>query len=189
MYSVYEIFEVLPNGSTLKISRVSGLEFANLVLQELAKRTRNECFVADVRTRQVVVQLNVSQEKWRTTKRIFQIAYDEKLGLRRAELLRSLGYGVISVIGNDPARVLLTSIQHYDFFMVGHAAPEDTRTEMIDWIRVKYPRVKILALNAPHQQLLNADYNVTINGPENWLPIVTHIPYAAVIPLELRHFP
>jgi len=44
---------------------------------------------------------------------------------------------------------------------------------MIDWIRVKYPRVKILALNAPHQQLLNADYNVTLNGPENWLPIVT----------------
>jgi len=173
MYSVYEIFEVLPNGSTLKISRVSGLEFANLALRELAKRTRNECFVADARTRRVVAQLNVSQEKRRATKRIFQIAYDEQLGLRRAELLRSRGYGVISVIGNDPARVLLTSIQHYDLFIVGHAAPEETRTEMIDWIRAKYPKVKILALNPPHQQLLNADYNVTLNGPENWLPIVT----------------
>ncbi|PYU52208.1 MAG: hypothetical protein DMG48_07325 [Acidobacteria bacterium] len=173
MYSVYEIFEVLPNGSTLKISRVSGLEFANLALRELAKRTSNECFVADARTRRVVAQLNVSKEKWRAAKRIFQIAYDEQLGLRRAELLRSLGYGVISVIGNDPARVLLTSIQHYDLFIVGHAAPEETRTEMIDWIRVKYPKVNILALNPPHQQLLNADYNVTLNGPENWLPIVT----------------
>ena len=173
MYSVYEIFEVLPNGSTLKISRVSGLEFANLALRELAKRTRNECFVTDARTRRVVAQLNVSQEKRRATKRIFQIAYDEQLGLRRAELLRSRGYGVISVIGNDPARVLLTSIQHYDLFIVGHAAPEETRTEMIDWIRVKYPKVNILALNPPHQQLLNADYNVTLNGPENWLPIVT----------------
>ena len=173
MYSVYEIFEVLPNGSTLKISRVSGLEFANLALRELAKRTRNECFVTDARTRRVVAQLNVSQEKRRATKRIFQIAYDEQLGLRRAELLRSRGYGVISVIGNDPARVLLTSIQHYDLFIVGHAAPEETRTEMIDWIRAKYPKVKILALNPPHQQLLNADYNATLNGPENWLPIVT----------------
>jgi hypothetical protein len=142
-------------------------------LQELAKRTRNECFVADARTRQVVAQLNVSQGMWRAIKRIFQISYDEQLGLGRAELLRSLGYGVISVIGNDPAVVLLTSIQHYDLFILGHAAPEETRTEMIDWIKVKYPRVKILALNAPHQQLLNADYNVTINGPENWLPIVT----------------
>ena len=63
--------------------------------------------------------------------------------------------------------------QHYDFFVVGHAAPEETITEMIAWIRVKYTRVKILALNPPHQQLLNADYNVTLNGPENWLPIVT----------------
>ncbi|HYT19306.1 MAG TPA: hypothetical protein VEW05_03645 [Candidatus Polarisedimenticolia bacterium] len=109
------------------------------------------------------------------TKRIFQIAYDEQLGLRRAELLRSLGYGVISVIGNDPTKVLLTSIQHYDLFILGHAAPEETRTEMIDWIRVKYPKVKIVALNAPHQQLLNADYNVILNGPENWLPFVRSI--------------
>src|SRR5260370_42154324 len=177
MYSVYELFEVLPDGARLRISGESSLEFGKLALQELAKRTKNECFVADARTRQVMAQLNVSQGKWRATKRIFQIAYDEQLGLRRAEVLRSLGYGVISVIGNDPARVLLTSIQHYDLFILGHAAPEGTRTEMIDWIKVKYPRVKILAFNATHQQLLNADYNVTLNGPENWLPIVTQLTY------------
>ncbi len=175
MYSVYEIFEVLPDGSTLRISRESSLEFAKLALQELAKRTKNECFVADARTKQVMAQLNVSQGKWRAIKRIFQISYDEQLGLRRAELLRSLGHGVISVIGNDPARVLLTSIQHYDLFILGHAASEETRTEMIDLIKVKYPRVKILAFNAPNQQLLNADYNVTLNGPENWLPIMRSI--------------
>ncbi len=175
MYSVYEIFEVLPDGSALRISRVSSLEFAKLALQELAKRTKNECFVPDAKTRQVMAQLNVSQGKWRAIKRIFQISYDEQLGLRRAELLRSFGYGVISVIGNDPARVFLTSIQHYDLFIVGHAAPEETRTKMLDWIKVKYPSVKILALNAPHQQLLNADYNVTLNGPENWLPIVRNL--------------
>src|SRR5258708_19744455 len=170
MYSVYEIFEVLPDGSTLRISRESSLEFAKLALQELAKRTKNECFVADARTRQVMAQLNVSQGKWRATKRIFQIAYDEQLGLRRAELLRSLGYGVISVIGNDPTKVLLTSIQHYDLFILGHAAPEETRTEMIDWIRVKYPKVKIFPFNAPHQQLPTAHYHVLLHRPENTLP-------------------
>jgi hypothetical protein len=174
MYSVYEIFEVLPDGSTLRISRASSLEFAKLALQELAKRTRNECFVADAKTRQVVAQLNVSQGKWRATKRIFQIAYDEQLGLRRAELLRSFGYGVISVIGNDPARVLLTSIQHYDLFIVGHAAPEQTRTEMVDWLKARYPHVKILALNpADHRHLAGADYNAILNGPGEWLSIVT----------------
>src|SRR6267154_1299231 len=170
MYSVYEIFEVLPDGSTLKTSRESSLEFAKLALQELAKRTKNECFVADARTKQVMAQLNVSQGKGRASKRIFQIAYDKQLGLRRAELLRSLGYGVISVVGNDPARILLTSIQHYDLFIVGHAAPEETRTEMIDWIKVKYPRVKILALNSPdHRQIAGVDYNVILNGPSEWL--------------------
>jgi len=174
MYSVYEIFEVFPDGSTLRISRVSGLEFANLALQELAKRKRNECFVADARTRRVVAQLNVSQGKWRATKRIFQIAYDEQLGLRRAELLRSLGYGVISVTGNDPARVLLTSIQHYDLFILGHAAPEQTRKEMVEWLKERYPHVKILALNqADHPQLAGADYNAILNGPGEWLSIVT----------------
>jgi len=39
-------------------------------------------------------------------------------------------------------------------------------------LREKYPRVKILALNLPGQQLSNADFNA-LNGPENWLPIVT----------------
>src|SRR5437879_12636122 len=172
MYSVYEIFEVLPDGSTLRISRVSGLEFAKLALQQLAEHTRNECFVADARTRQVVAQLNVSQEKRRATKRIFQIAYDEKLGLRRAELLRSLGYHVISVIGNDPARVLLTSIQHYDLFIVGHAPPENTRNEIVDWLKARYPHVKILALNPANRlQLASADYNAILNGPGEWLSI------------------
>src|SRR5205823_11600255 len=117
---------------------------------------------------QVVVQLNVSQEKWRTTKRIFQIAYDEQLGLRRAELLRSLGYGVISVIGNDPAIILLTSIQHYDLFIVGHAAPEETRTEMVDWIKVKYPEVEILALNPPHQR--SEERRVGKECRSRWVP-------------------
>ena len=173
MYRVYELFEVMPTGSPQRVSVVSGLEFAKAALQRLAKDTTNECYVADRETHQVMMQINVARAKLRATRRIFQIAYDEDLGLRRAELLRSRGYGVISVVGNQAAKLLLSSIQHYDLFIVGHAAPEETRTEMIDWIRVKYPKVNILALNPPHQQLLNADYNVTLNGPENWLPIVT----------------
>ncbi len=58
--------------------------------------------------------MNVAGAKLRTTRRIFQIAYDEDLGLQRAELLRSGGYGVISVMGNQAAKLLLSSIQHYD---------------------------------------------------------------------------
>ena len=172
MIREYEIFEVLPNGSALRVTAVSGLEFAQLTLQELAKHTSSECFAADAKTRQVVAQVNVPQAKWRATKRVFQTTYDEPVGLRRAELLRSRGYGVISVIGNHAAKVLLISIQHYDLFIVGNGAPQQTRSEMVVWLRAKYPDVKILALNTPHQQLPGADYNVIQNGPESWLPIV-----------------
>src|SRR5438876_5984972 len=42
-------------------------------------------------------------------------------------------------------------------------------------LREKYPRVKILALNLPGQQLSNADFNA-LNGPENWLSMVTERP-------------
>ena len=53
----------------------------------------------------------------------------------------------------------------------GHG-PAQTRKEMIDWLKMNYPRVKILALNPLTQQLPNADYNILQNGPEAWLPLV-----------------
>ena len=175
MHRVYEIFEVTPNGSPQRVTVVTGLEFAKVAIESLAKQTNNECSVVDAKTRQVVIQMNVARAKLRATTRIFQIAYNEDLGLRRAELLRSRGYGVISVVGNQEAKLLLSSIQHYGLFIVGHAAPEETRREIVDWLRAEYPRIKILALNRPNQQILRADYNVRQNGPENWLPIVTQL--------------
>jgi hypothetical protein len=172
MHRVYEIYEVLPGGSPEKVNVVTGLEFAKLALQGLAKRTNNECFAADARTRQIVMQLNVRPPKWQTTKYIFQIAYDEEKGLRRAQLLRARGYGVFSVIGNEAAKVALSTIQDLELFIVGYAAPEETRREMVDWLKTEYPTVKILAINPPDQQVLGADYNVRENDPERWLRVV-----------------
>ena len=171
VYRAYDILEVMPDGSTIKRAGVSGLEFAKLSLEELSRHTTNECIAADRHTHQIVAQMNVPPAR-RSIKRIFQIAYDEQTGIRRADLLINLGYGVISVLSNEAAKVLLSSIQHYDLFIVGPAAPEETRREIVDWLKEKYPTVKILALNPPHQQVTNADYNATENGPENWLPLV-----------------
>jgi hypothetical protein len=172
MQRQYDIYEVLPSGPALKVATVTGLEFAQRRLQALAKHTTSECFAMDAKTRQIVAQMNVPRTKWRATKHIFQIAYDEELGLQRAELLRSIGYGVVSVLGDERAKILLSSVQHYDLFIVGHNAPEQVRREVVDWLKSKYPKVKILALNPPQEELPNADYNVTLNGPEKWLPIV-----------------
>lgn len=169
MHEAYEIFEVLPNGSRQRVAVISGLQSANARLQELANNTRNECFAADARTRQIVAQRNVP----RAVKQIFQISYDEQLGLRSAELLNSHGYSVVSIIGNDAAQVVLSPIQNYGLFIIGHAAAEETRQEMVLWLKAKYPTVKILALNPPNQEVLHADYNVWQDGPENWLPIVS----------------
>jgi hypothetical protein len=171
VYRAYDIFEVMPDGSTIKRATVSGLEFAKLSLEELSGRTTNEWIAADRYTHQIVAQMNVPLAK-RSIKRVFQIAYDDEAGVRRADLLKNLGYGVISVLGNKAAKFLLSSIQHYDLFIVGPGAPEETRRGIVDWLKEKYPTVKILALNPPRQQVTNADYNVTANGPENWLPLL-----------------
>lgn len=171
MYRSYEILEVMPDGSTVKRSVVNGLEIAKVTLENLSQRTSNECIAADAGTHQVVAQVNLPPVK-RTMKRIFQIAYDEEAGLGTAELLRGHGYGVISVLSNEAARVLLSSIQKYDLFIVGHAAPEESRREMVDWLKERYPEVKTLALNPPHQPLHNADYNALYDDPESWLQFV-----------------
>lgn len=171
MYRWYEILEVMPDGSTVKRSVVNGLEIAKVTLENLSQRTSNECIAADARTHQVVAQMNLPSVK-RTMRRIFQIAYDEEAGLGTAELLRGRGYGVISVLSNEAAKVLLSSVQKYDLFIIGRAAPEETRREMVDWLKERYPEVKTLALNPPHHPLPNADYNAPYDDPESWLPFV-----------------
>lgn len=171
MYRSYEILEVMPDGSTVKRSVVNGLEIAKVTLENLSQRTSNECIAADSRTHQVVAHMNLPPVK-RIMRRIFQIAYDEEAGLRSAELLRTRGYAVISVLSNDAAKVLLSSVQKYDLFIVGHAAPEESRREMVDWLKERYPEVKTLALNRPHQPLPNADCNALYDDPESWLQFV-----------------
>lgn len=128
-------------------------------------------------SRDVVFAVNVGKiGSTRADKRIFQIAYDDRLRLMRAELLRNLSYPVTSVVGNEAAKVLLTTLRTDNvdiaLFIVGHAAPAQRRKEMVDWLKANYPESTILVLNPPNEQVLGADYNVLQNGPEAWLPLV-----------------
>ncbi len=171
----YHLFERSQDSSLIWHGSVHGLENARRKLQELAKRTTNECFAIYTPTRQIVALLNIAQAGQLRGKRVvFQIAYDEHRLATRTELLRQNGYQVVSVVGNEAAKTVLGSPQHSDLSIVGHAAPEQTRREMVDWLKVRYPRVKILALNsADDRQLADADYNAILNGPDEWLSIVT----------------
>jgi hypothetical protein len=97
--------------------------------------------------------------------RIFQIAYDQMLLLTRAELLRSRGYEVSSVLGNEAAMRALNYRQTYRrLFIVGHDAPTETG---VRWLKANFPETKILALNPPyHANLSGADFNFELNSPE-----------------------
>jgi CheY-like chemotaxis protein len=171
----YDLFERSQDSSLIWHGSVHGLESARRKLQELAKRTTNECFAMYMPTRQIVALLNIAQAgQLRGRRVVFQIAYDEHRLAARAEMLRQNGYEVVSVVGNEAAKVVLSSTQHSDLFIVGHAAPERTRKEMVDWLKARYPHIKILALNsADHRQLTGADYNAILTGPDEWLSIVT----------------
>ena len=113
-------------------------------------------------------------------KRVFQIAYDEEAGLQSAAPLRSRGHAVISVLSNEAAKVLRSSIQKYDLFIIGHAGPEKCRSEMVDWLKAHYTDVKVLALNSLQLPLANADHNSSASDPQSWLLFVSEqFPMAA----------
>ena len=108
--------------------------------------------------------------KSKTKRILFQIGYDEKGLNARAELFRRFGHEVISVTHNEAAKVALSSFPDVDLFIVGHTAPEQTRKEMVDWLKANYPKVKILALNpSANRKLSGADYNVILNDRDEWL--------------------
>lgn len=171
----YDLFERLQDNSLVWRGSVHGLENARRKLQELAKRTTNECFAMYTPNRQIVALMNIAHAGQLPAKRVvFQIAYDEHRLVTRTELLRHNGYEVISVVGNEAAKIVLSAPQDCDLFIVGHSAPEQARKEMVDWLKTRYPHVKILALNpGDDQQLAGADYNAKLNGPNEWLSIVT----------------
>ena len=169
----YDVFEVLPDGSRVPRASLSGLEAAWEELSRLAKRTSNELLATRTHTHQVVAQVNVPPAQERARKLIFQVAYAEALSMERSEALIRRGYRVTTVIGNERAKGVLTdSTQHYDLFVIAHAAPKSTREEMVAWLRANYPKGKILALNPAHERLRAVSYNAPLHSPEAWMGII-----------------
>jgi hypothetical protein len=155
----YDLFERSNDHSLVWHGCVHALENARRKLQQLARNT----------TRQIVAFANIPRAK----RVVFQVAYDERLLTERADLLKLRGYEVVSAIGNECAKAVLNLPQRVDLFIVGHNAPEQSRREIVAWLKAKYPKVQVVALNPPEcQQLLGADYNALFDGPEAWLPVV-----------------
>jgi hypothetical protein len=105
-------------------------------------------------------------------KHIFQIAYREEHFLTRAKLLRCQGYAVTSTIGNEAAKTVLPMLPRVDLFVVGHAAPQQIRLDMVAWLWERYPHTSILALNPSPERLGTLGLNAVHYPSLAWLPLV-----------------
>jgi hypothetical protein len=58
MDSDYDIFERFPDTSLRFLTRVQGIHHVPKILEERGKKTRNECFAMNIRTREVIARVN-----------------------------------------------------------------------------------------------------------------------------------
>ncbi len=165
MIPPFDIFKV--EGSELRWMEVAAdLESAKARVKILATSAPGEYIIANQKTGEKI------SIKPKIKRILFQIGYDEKGLNARAELLRRFGHEVISVTHNEAAKVALSSYHDVDLFIVGHTAPEQTRKEMVAWLKANYPKVKIVALNPSKDELIGADYNVMLNDHDEWLSLL-----------------
>lgn len=159
----FNIFKVQSDGRLLWMESVGDMERAKLRVKKLATSAPGEYVITTETGERISIKSAL--------KRImFQIGYDERELNVRAELFRRFGHEVISVADNDGAKRALASIQDVDIFIVGHAAPEHTRREMVDWLKRNFPKIKIVALIPPgNRQLESVDCSVVLNDWNEWL--------------------
>lgn len=107
-------------------------------------------------------------------KRLFLIGYDYELLVNRATLLRAQGHVLSTALRNEAARAALGATPcRYDLFVLGPEAPQNVRSEMVEWLRRRYPHTCVLALNADeHSRLEGLKYNANHCLPDVWLPMV-----------------
>lgn len=167
MSQQFHISKVEGDGSLRLIEQADDLERARDRVKKLSAFSPGEYVIHNQQTgEKISVKSHVKQI-------VFQIGYDEKDLNARAELFRRCGHHVISVADNEAAKAALTSAQNVDVFVVGPNAPEETRKEMVDWLKTNFPKVKIVALiPSTSRQVPQADYNIVLNDWDEWLSLL-----------------
>lgn len=161
----FEIFKVEPDGRLRWLAAAPSMQTAETRVKRLPPG--NYVIIADQHTpKRISIRSPAKQI-------VFQICYDDSEGsTARETLFRSFGHEVISVADNDVAKGTLASIPKVDVFILAHTAPEHTRREMVDWLKVNFPQAKIVALiPSAIPQLLCADYNVPQSNWDAWVSL------------------
>ncbi len=166
MLSPFHIFKVRKDGSRCWMEGAVDVERAKARVKALAASSPCEYVITDLTGQKISV---TSQPK----RIIFQIGYHERELSARAELFRRCGHEVISVADNEAATRALSSFRNVDVFVVGYTAPEQTRKAMVDWLKVNFPKAKVVALiPSANRQLPRADYNIVLNHWDEWLSLL-----------------
>jgi hypothetical protein len=166
MLSPFHILRVQSDGSRHWMEGAVSVERAKARVKALAKFSPYHYVISNLTGQEIPAK---SQPK----RRMFQIGYDERELNARAELFRRVGHEVISVPDNEAAKRVLASVQNVDVFVVGHAAPEQTRKEMVDWLKANFPKAKVVALiPSANSQVPRADYNIVLSNSDEWLTLL-----------------
>ena len=163
--SQFDIFKEQPDGSLRWLAPAASMETAEARAKRLPPGTY--VIISDQgAARRISVHLPAKQI-------VFQISYDDDKGsAARETLFRSFGHEVVSVADNEAAKHALAAISNVDVCILGHTAPEQTRKEMVDWLKVNFPKAKIVALiPSAVPELLCADYNVPQSDWAAWVSL------------------
>lgn len=159
MLSPFHVFKVKSDGTLQWLEGAVSVERATARVKVLTVSSPGEYVITNL----------TGKVEFPPKRIMFQIGYDEKELNARAEMFRRCGLEVISVADNDSAKRALSSIRNVDVFVVGHAAPEQTRREMVEWLKATFPKVKIVALiPSANRELSRADYNIVLNDWDKW---------------------
>src|SRR5947199_10661747 len=108
---------------------------------------------------------------------ILQVAYYPTLQKTRALILKSAGYEVTSVLGNDQATgVNGALIAAVDVIVIGFCAPHAVRSAIVLWFKAHYPKIPIVALLASMWETFpEAEVSTFSEDPNIWLAGVASI--------------
>jgi len=108
---------------------------------------------------------------------ILHVAYYPSLQETRTLMLKSAGYEVTSVLGNDNARGLDPAlIAAADLIVLGFDAPHSVRADMVVWFKVRYPEIPVVALRSSRwEEFPEAEVSSFSEDPTIWLAEVASI--------------
>ena len=169
----YDLFEQFPDGSQTWRGQVRGILELRGRLADLSQSTKNECLAMHLPTQEVVARMNVGGELPEIAKQLVcQVAYDPIKAKARTRTLRANAYEVVTVMGNESAKLVLDLCDGWSAFIVADSASQNVRQEMVSWLKSKFPAIPVVALNpATAPMLPGADYNVR-HDAELWLPLL-----------------